>query len=133
MLTIGQVALTAGLRPSAIRYYEAQGLLPPAHRHGGKRVYDRSIFERLSVIGLAKTAGFTLQETAALLGARGEPPRRAWTSLTRAKRAELDREMSRLVLMKSILSRLDGCGCATLGDCGRVFEAALARYRATHA
>ncbi len=60
MLTIGQVALKAGLRASAIRYYEAQGLLPPAPRHGGKRVYDASILVRLSAIDLAKTAGFTL-------------------------------------------------------------------------
>ena len=53
MLTIGQVASRAGLRASAIRYYEAQGLLPAALRHAGKRVYDDSILDRLAMIALA--------------------------------------------------------------------------------
>jgi MerR family transcriptional regulator, redox-sensitive transcriptional activator SoxR len=133
VFTIGQVALKAGLRASAIRYYEEQGLLPPAPRHGGKRVYDASILVRLSAIELAKTAGFTLREIRTLVATNGERPRRTWRSMTGAKRSELDREMARLALMKTVLERLDGCRCSTLEDCGRIFETALAKYRATHA
>ena len=131
MLTIGQVAQRAGLRASAIRYYEAQGLLPPAPRHGGKRVYDASILVRLSAIDLAKTAGFTLGEIRALVSAGGKPAR-VWKRLTAVKRAELDREMARLALMRTVLEKLDGCRCSTLEDCGRIFENALANYRAAH-
>jgi hypothetical protein len=43
-MTIGLVAARTGLRASAIRYYEAQGLLPVAVRKGGKRVYDASVW-----------------------------------------------------------------------------------------
>ncbi len=132
MLTIGQVALKAGLRASAIRYYEEQGLLPPPPRRGGKRVYDASILVRLSAIELAKTAGFTLREIHTLVASNDERPGRAWKRLTGAKRVELDREMARLALMRTVLEKLDGCSCSTLEDCGRIFEIALARYRATH-
>ena len=41
MLTIGEVARKAGLRPSAIRYYEDAELLPKPERVGGQRRYDR--------------------------------------------------------------------------------------------
>ena len=41
-LTIGQVARRAGLNVSAIRYYEAQGLLPEAPRVGGQRRYSEA-------------------------------------------------------------------------------------------
>ena len=37
----------------------------------------------------------------------------------------------RLAIMKSVLTKLDGCRCATLEDCGRIFETALGRYRAS--
>ena len=40
MLTIGQLARRVGLRPSALRYYEAEGLLRPSDRtEAGYRLY----------------------------------------------------------------------------------------------
>jgi len=50
MLTIGQVASRTGLRASAIRYDEAQGLLPRAPRQAGKRMQEcgRAILEARS-------------------------------------------------------------------------------------
>jgi len=42
-LTIGEVAKQAGLRPSAIRYYEKAGLLPKPLRSGGQRLYSPDI------------------------------------------------------------------------------------------
>lgn len=38
---IGELAGAAGVSPSAVRYYEAQGLLPRAERTSGRRVYER--------------------------------------------------------------------------------------------
>lgn len=128
MLTIGQVALQAGLRASAIRYYEAQGLLPPPWRKGGKRMYHPSIVERLAVIELAKVAGFELEEIRALLSSVGEGrPARAWAKLVPAKRIEVDAQIRRLQEVNDALSKLNGCSCATLDECGRTFNA----YRST--
>ena len=42
-LSIGEVALRAGLNPSAIRYYERIGLLPDAERVSGQRRYDETV------------------------------------------------------------------------------------------
>jgi MerR family redox-sensitive transcriptional activator SoxR len=124
MLTIGQVASRAGLRASAIRYYEAQGLLPAAFRHAGKRVYDDSILDRLAMIALAKTAGFEIAEIRAVLSMGGQKPVLIWRKLARAKRAELDEQIARLARMEDVLAKLGGCPCATLEECGRAFNLA---------
>ena len=130
MLTIGQVAARAGLNASAIRYYESQGLLPPPPRIGGKRVYDRSILERLAVIGLAKLAGFTLAETKVMLSSvsRGGPAQ-AWRQSAKTKRIEIDRQMRSLEVTKYVLTSIAQCRCRSLEECGRAFRAARARYR----
>ena len=60
--SIGEVAKRAGIAASAIRFYEAEGLIPKAPRRSGRRMYDPSILDRLSLIELAKSAGFTMAE-----------------------------------------------------------------------
>src|SRR5262252_4201275 len=61
-LTISQVARQIRLRPSAIRYYERIGLLPPAQRLGGQRRFDPRVLYRLAIIQRARQLGFTLTE-----------------------------------------------------------------------
>jgi MerR family redox-sensitive transcriptional activator SoxR len=123
MLTIGEVAARAGLRASAVRYYEAQGLLPAADRRGGKRVYDPSIVDRLGVIALAKVAGFELREIRETLSKVGDSqPAPTWKRLGETKRVALDQQIARLTRMKDALAKLDGCRCATLDGCGRAFN-----------
>jgi DNA-binding transcriptional MerR regulator len=71
-LTISEVARQVGLQPSAIRYYEKIGLLPPAHRMSGQRRYDTTVLYRLAVIQRARQSGFTLDEIRRLFfGFRG--------------------------------------------------------------
>jgi DNA-binding transcriptional MerR regulator len=48
--------------PSAIRYYERIGLLPPAERLSGQRRYDSTVLYRLAIIHRAGELGFTLSE-----------------------------------------------------------------------
>ncbi len=62
LLTIGEVVRRAGIRASAIRYYEEAGLLPEPERVGNKRRYDEGVLRRLALISGAKRAGFTLSE-----------------------------------------------------------------------
>ena len=59
---ISEVARRVGLQPSAIRYYEMIGLLPPARRISGQRRYDTTVLYRLAVIQRARQVGFTLDE-----------------------------------------------------------------------
>jgi MerR family transcriptional regulator, redox-sensitive transcriptional activator SoxR len=125
MLTIGQVAARAGLRASAVRYYEVLGLLPAAARRGGKRIYDPSIVDRLGVIALAKVAGFELREIRETLSKVGDSqPAPTWKRLGETKRVALDQQIARLTRMKDALAKLDGCRCDTLEGCGRAFNSA---------
>src|SRR5438094_10676206 len=66
-LEIGEVARRAGLRPSAVRYYEERGLVTPARRNGRRRVYGVEAVERLALIAFAKKIGFSLDEIRSLL------------------------------------------------------------------
>lgn len=67
-MRIGEVASRAGLSTSAIRFYEAEGLLPRASRTtGGYRDYDSAAVARLSFIARAKEIGFSLPEIRQLL------------------------------------------------------------------
>jgi MerR family transcriptional regulator, redox-sensitive transcriptional activator SoxR len=130
MSTIGMVAARTGLRASAIRYYEAQGLLPAAAREGGRRVYDTSVFPRIAVIKLAKAAGFNLTEIRSVLAAvHKSPPAAAWRIFAEEKQAEIAQELEMLLLRKRVVNALGRCACASLEDCGQTFADALAKYR----
>ena len=128
MLSIGEVAAKTGLRASAIRFYEREGLLPRASRQGGKRVYDASIVEKVAAIQLAKAAGLELAEIRIMMTAGAAGPKQVWRELIKGKRAQLDREMQALALMKRVLANIAHCSCGTLDDCGRKFERALREY-----
>ena len=56
-LTIGQLAQRFGLNTSAIRYYEASGVLPKPARVSGQRRYGPDAIRRLEVLDVAKRAG----------------------------------------------------------------------------
>jgi MerR family redox-sensitive transcriptional activator SoxR len=127
-VTIGALAQEAGLRPSAIRYYERLGLLPTPHRRGGRRDYDPDAVAQLAVIQFARSAGFTLRDTRQLV--RGFSPAMAagprWRALTATKVREIDALIGRAMAMKALLERVSAnCSCDTLIECGR----GLARNR----
>jgi len=70
MLTIGQLAQRVGLRPSALRYYEAEGLLEPADRsEAGYRLYAPQAADTVRLIQRAQRLGFSLAEIRALVTA----------------------------------------------------------------
>src|SRR5215467_9487120 len=91
-LTISEVANQIGLRPSAIRYYEQIGILPPAQRVSGQRRYDVTALHRLVMIQRARQTGFTLTEIKELFfGFRaGTPPSARWQKMKARKIIELN-------------------------------------------
>jgi MerR family transcriptional regulator, copper efflux regulator len=67
-MRIGLLAARAGVITSRIRFYEAQGLLPPPpRRHSGYREYDERALEIILFINRARGLGFSLAEVAAHL------------------------------------------------------------------
>lgn len=67
-MNIGQVAAASGVPPKTIRYYEGIGLIrPAAQTDGGHRVYDETDVEVLRFVKRARSAGFSVEEVAALI------------------------------------------------------------------
>src|SRR4051812_50066796 len=50
------------MAPSALRYYEDQGLITSSRTPGGARRYPRSVLRRLAVIRAARNVGLSLPE-----------------------------------------------------------------------
>jgi MerR family redox-sensitive transcriptional activator SoxR len=120
-LEIGEVARRAGLRTSAVRYYEERGLIAPLRRAGGRRVYSEEAAERLALIVFAKQLGFTLDEIRTLLDGFPEQTTAGerWTQLAATKLAELDAMTQRIETMRVALQRISHCGCRDLDQCAR--------------
>jgi MerR family redox-sensitive transcriptional activator SoxR len=120
-MTIGEVAAHAGLRASAVRYYEQMGLLLPPARVAGRRTYGPDVTHQLVVIRFAKANGFTLPEIRMLL--RGFPANMPastrWRKLASRKIVELQAAIARATAMKTMLERLMGCRCKTLERCAK--------------
>lgn len=121
-LTIGEVAQRAGIRASALRYYESVEVLPAPRRINGRRRYDSSVLDRLAVIQMAQRAGFTVAEIQALCNSfTAETPASArWEAFARQKLAEMDTLILRPQAMKRVLEgELLRCSCLTLDECAR--------------
>src|SRR5215472_4282036 len=121
-LTISQVAREIRLRPSAIRYYERLGLLPPAQRVSGQRRYDSTVLYRLAIIQRARQLGFTLSEVRQLFFGFRDITRASerWRTLSQRKLAELDHLTDGIKVIRGVLKKLmTKCRCDTLDQCGK--------------
>lgn len=121
LLTISQVARQAGLRPSAIRYYERTGILLPPMRVSGHRRYEPAVVHRLAVLRRAQEIGFTLEEIRQLFFgfSKSTPISARWRKLAGKKIAELDARMRQIKSMKELLERIESnCRCDTVERCG---------------
>jgi len=128
-LTISEVAQQVGLQPSAIRYYERIGLLPPPQRVSGQRRYDTSALYRLAIIQWARRLGFTLDEIRRLFFGFRNVTRASqrWQTLSRKKLAELDGLMDGIRTVRRLLKKMmQNCRCDTLEQCGKgIFQSTL--------
>ena len=120
--TISEVARRTGLRPSALRYYEAVGLLPVPARVNGRRRYDAGVVDRLAVIRMAQAAGFTIAEVGTLLHgfAPDAPPPARWQELATRKLPVVEAQIARLQTMRQVLEAGLHCECLALEECTRL-------------
>lgn len=119
-LSIGEVAQRSGFAPSALRYYEDEGLLRPDRTAGGRRVYDRAVLRRLAFVAAARHVGLSLAEIADALDSLPNdrtPTKRDWTRVSRGWRDRLDAEIDALERLRDGLDRCIGCGCLSLSTC----------------
>lgn len=116
LMSIGEAAGRVGLRVSAVRFYEAQGLVLPVERRGGRRLYDQEAVERLAIIVLLKNAGFSLAQVADLF-ARGGTGDESWQALVRERAAGLASRIVELQRMRDYLDLAQSCPSPWLLDC----------------
>ena len=118
-LTISEVAKRAGLRASAIRYYESIQLLPPPQRRSGRRLYNPDILRRISFIQVAQAAGLTIADIQTLISEldTDTPLSERWQALAHQKLAEVDILMHKVQGMKMILANGLKCRCTNLEEC----------------
>lgn len=118
-LLIGDVAERAGVKASAVRYYESIGLLPPPPRRGGRRHYDRTILDRLRIIDIAKSLDFTLDEIRLFFDGVSETssPGEVWRAFANAKMKVIEEKIARARHLHRILEIGLSCKCLKLSDC----------------
>lgn len=110
LLRIGELASRGGVRVSALRFYDAIGLLPADRRVGGQRYYHPRALRRLVLIRAAQEAGLHLAEIRVLLDQRGDQPVQAqWRALAERRLPELDETIARLQALRQVVADCLAC------------------------
>jgi MerR family transcriptional regulator, redox-sensitive transcriptional activator SoxR len=120
LLTIGEVAERTGVATSALRYYEAEGLIAAHRTVGSQRRFDREVLRRVSFVRIAQQLGLRLDEIREHLATlpNGRTPTKAdWARLSRSWRPRLDDQIAMLERLRDELTDCIGCGCLSLRAC----------------
>jgi MerR family redox-sensitive transcriptional activator SoxR len=119
-LTIGALSERTGVAHSALRFYEAEGLIHASRSGGGQRRYPRDILRRVSFIRIAQQVGLSLDEIRTALSTLPEnrtPTKQDWGRLSRSWRPRLDAQIAMLERLRDRLTGCIGCGCLSLRLC----------------
>ncbi|QGX40767.1 helix-turn-helix domain-containing protein [Permianibacter aggregans] len=114
-LDISEVAQRSGVSASALRFYEEKGLIVSVGRRGLRRTFDPEILDRLALIALARSAGFTLEEIAGMF-APGKRPK-IDRKLLNNKAEELERTIRKLSAMRDGLLHAAACPAPSHFEC----------------
>lgn len=120
LVPIGELAARTGVAVSAIRFYEAKGLLAALRTAGGQRRFLRADIRRVSFILIAQQMGLSLGEIAeelARLPASRTPNAADWARISTGLRARIDAQIVALARTRELLDGCIGCGCLSLKKC----------------
>ncbi|MBX9459943.1 MAG: helix-turn-helix domain-containing protein [Brevundimonas sp.] len=129
-LDIAEVARGSGMAASKLRFYEEKGLIASVGRRGLKRLFEPDVLERLALITLARTAGFSLDEIGDMFGDDGRP--RLDRAQLSARADALDRTIKRLGALRDGLRHAAACPAPSHMECPtfrRLLKVAAARGR----
>ena len=119
-LSIGAVSERTGVAPSALRFYEAEGLIHSTRSPGGQRRYARDALRRVSFVRVAQQVGLSLDEIRSALESLPEnrtPTAKDWERLSSSWRPRIDHQIAMLERLRERLHGCIGCGCLSLGFC----------------
>jgi len=125
-MTIGQVARATGISASAIRYYEAAGIIPPPPRRSGVRQYNTDVIDELKALRFYRASGIPIRDLASIARhMRGSKARReAWVSALQTRITALDSWMRKAEIIRRKLERAVGCRCNGNREACAVIQAA---------
>lgn len=114
-LDIGEVAQRSGVPPSTLRFYEDKGLIASIGRRGLRRQFHPRVLERLALIAVGRSAGFSLDEIALMFAPDGKP--RIDRRLLSAKAEELDQKIRELSTIRDGLRHAAACPAPSHMEC----------------
>jgi MerR family transcriptional regulator, redox-sensitive transcriptional activator SoxR len=119
-LTVGEVAARSGVAVSAVRFYEAKGLIHSRRTAGNQRRYTRDVLRRVAFIRVSQRVGIPLNQIRDALSQLPDertPTRNDWARLSASWRSELDARIEQLQRLRDDLTDCIGCGCLSLSKC----------------
>ncbi len=114
-LDISEVAKRSGVPASALRFYEEKRLINSVGRRGLRRTFDAGVLERLAMIALGRSAGFSLEEIARMFAPDGRP--KIDRRMLAAKAQELDHTIRKLSAMRDGLQHAAACSAPSHMEC----------------
>lgn len=114
-MDIAQVAQRSGIPASTLRFYEEKGLIRSVGRRGLRRLFGPDVLERLALIALGQSAGFSLDEIARMFAPDGHPE--IDRQLLADKAEELDRKIRKLTAMRDGLRHAAACRAPSHMEC----------------
>lgn len=123
-INIREVSQLSGIPTSTLRYYEEKGLIKSIGRQGITRVFKLNIIEQLSLIALARYAGFALDEIAAMFTPSGKPTINREQLLEKADL--LERKVKQLEAMRDGLRHVAKCPKDNQLECSK-FQGLIAK------
>ena len=120
LLTIGDMAARSGVAPSALRYYEREGLIRSTRTGGNQRRYERHELRRVAFIRIAQQLGVSLEEIREALAHLPEnrtPTKADWARLSARWRRKLEERITLMERLRDQLTGCIGCGCLSLQRC----------------
>lgn len=114
-MDIAEVAKRTGVPASTLRYYEAKGLIASVGRSGLRRVFGPGVMERLALIALGRSAGFSLDEIAGMFASDGRP--RIDRRVLMQKADDLDGTIRQLSAMRDGLRHAAVCPAPSHMEC----------------
>lgn len=119
-LTIGELSERSGVSPSALHFYERNGLIEAGRTAGNQRRYRRDTLRRVAFIKTSQRVGLPLKDIREALDSLPDgrtPTKRDWTRLSLRWRKELDERIAALEHLRNDLDGCIGCGCLSLRSC----------------
>lgn len=114
-MDIAEVVKRSGIPASTLRFYEEKGLITSIGRRGLRRLFNPNVLERLALIALGRSAGFSLDEIARMAGSEGHP--RIDRQLLADKAEELDSSIRKLIAMRDGLRHAAKCSAPSHMEC----------------